>query len=244
MGLLSGLLGNASEVSADAVAQEVGPILIPQEKVEKCFKLIRDIFVFTDKRLILIDKQGITGKKIEYHSIPYKSITHFAVETAGHFDLDAELKIWVSGNSVPIEKTFTKGVHILDVQKLLASIILNPQHSAVPVVPAFVHQPQAPVWAVPVSTQSPQVTNPPPFNNHHFPGDRMVDQWLNEPNPAPQVPQNAELPASQLLAQAQKQLAVGQRVNAINTLKEIARLYPQTQAGEKALRALQKANAL
>lgn len=57
--------------------------------VEHAYQLIRDYFVSTDKRFVLVDKQGITGSKIEYHSIPYKSITHFSVETAGTFDLDA-----------------------------------------------------------------------------------------------------------------------------------------------------------
>ncbi len=50
----------------------------------------------------------MTAKKIEYHSIPYKSITHFSIETAGNFDLDAELKIWISGTQLPIEKQFNK----------------------------------------------------------------------------------------------------------------------------------------
>ena len=44
--------------------------------------------------MIIVDKQGVTGKKVEYKSIPYKSISRFSVETSGHFDLDAELKIW------------------------------------------------------------------------------------------------------------------------------------------------------
>jgi len=54
------------------------------------------LFIFTNKRLILVDKQGITGKKIEYFSVVYKSISRFSIETAGNFDLDAELKIWIS----------------------------------------------------------------------------------------------------------------------------------------------------
>ena len=59
--------------------------------------------MFTNYRLIFIDKQGMTGKKVDYHSIPYKAITQFKVETAGHFDLDAELTIWVSGQSHPLK---------------------------------------------------------------------------------------------------------------------------------------------
>jgi hypothetical protein len=98
-------------------------ILIPNEQVQQAFKLIRDMFVFTDKRLILVDKQGMTGKKVEYHSIPYKNITHFSVETAGTFDLDAELKIWVSGSQMPISKEFKKDTNIFDVQKTLMTFI-------------------------------------------------------------------------------------------------------------------------
>ena len=100
MGLLDGLMGHASEVDVKTVEKEFAKMLASDEKIEKVYKLIRDLFVFTNKRLILVDKQGVTGKKIQYHSIPYKSITHFSIETAGHFDLDAELKIWISGNPV------------------------------------------------------------------------------------------------------------------------------------------------
>ena len=84
------------------------------------------IFVFTNKRLILVDKQGITGSKTEYKSISYKSITRFSIETAGTFDLDAELKIWVSSEIQPsISKQFNKSVNVYDVQKVLAHHVLQ-----------------------------------------------------------------------------------------------------------------------
>jgi hypothetical protein len=86
---------------------------------------LRDLFVFTDKRLILIDKQGMTGKKAEYHSIPYKSISHFSVETAGTFDADAELKIYISSSTTPIQREFKRGTDIIGVQKALAQGILR-----------------------------------------------------------------------------------------------------------------------
>src|SRR5699024_3022020 len=93
---------------------------------EASFKLIRDLIVFTDKRLILVDKQGITGKKIEFHSILYNSITHYTVETAGTFDLDSELKIWVGGATDPlIHKLFRKDSSIFDIQKILAVMTLS-----------------------------------------------------------------------------------------------------------------------
>ncbi|MEB4869703.1 PH domain-containing protein [Priestia megaterium] len=125
MGILDGLLGNASEAGIRGTEKDLQNILIANERVEQAYKVIRDLMVFTTKRLIIVDKQGVTGKKTDYHSIPYKTITHFSVETAGTFDLDAELNIWVSGSSVPISKEFRKDKSIYDVQKVLASYVLN-----------------------------------------------------------------------------------------------------------------------
>tara|TARA_X000000950_G_C13826296_1_gene624185 strand:+ start:1032 stop:1409 length:378 start_codon:yes stop_codon:yes gene_type:complete len=125
MGLLSGLLGNASVMDSKEVQKEYGKIFLKGEKVEAAFKIIRDLFIFTNKRLVLIDKQGLTGKKVEYLSIAYKSISKFSVETAGTFDLDAELKIWVSSEKLPsVSKKFNKSVDVYEVQKILADFVL------------------------------------------------------------------------------------------------------------------------
>lgn len=126
MGIINALFGTASQVDANQVTQQLSPVLIDGENVAVAFKVVRDLFVFTEHRLILVDKQGITGKKVEYHSIPYKSIVQFSVETAGRFDMDAELKIWVSGLSVPVQKEFKKGTDIVALQKALATFILSP----------------------------------------------------------------------------------------------------------------------
>lgn len=123
MGLFGGILGNASEISRDFVVKDFGKLLWNGEEVLKAYKLIRDTMIFTDKRLIMIDVQGATGKKTEYHSIPYKSITHFSIESAGHFDLDSELKIWISSTAEPIQKQFTKGVDIYEIQSILAQLV-------------------------------------------------------------------------------------------------------------------------
>jgi hypothetical protein len=126
MGFFSGLLGNAGEVSQEQLMKDYGKLLIDSETIELGFKLIRDTFIFTNKRLILIDKQGITGSKTEYRSITYKSISRFSVETAGTFDLEAELKIWISSEAEPsIRKQFNKSVNVYDVQKVLAFYVLN-----------------------------------------------------------------------------------------------------------------------
>jgi hypothetical protein len=126
MGLFSALLGNAGAVNQETLLKDYGKLLIEGEDIELGFKLIRDTFIFTNKRLILIEKQGITGSKVEYKSILYKSITRFSVETAGTFDLEAELKIWVSSETNPsIVKQFNKSVNVYDVQSVLAHHVLK-----------------------------------------------------------------------------------------------------------------------
>ncbi len=126
MGLFSAILGNAGTVNQETLIKDYGKLLIDGENIEMGFKLIRDTFIFTNKRLILIEKQGITGSKIEYKSILYKSISRFSVETAGTFDLEAELKIWVSSEANPsIVKQFNKSVNVYDVQSVLAHHVLK-----------------------------------------------------------------------------------------------------------------------
>lgn len=125
MSILSSLLGNAGAIEKEKLQEQYGKLLIPSEEIEAGFKIIRDTFIFTNKRLILVDVQGLTGSKTEYFSVLYKSISRFSVETAGSFDLDAELKIWISGEQTPsISKRFNKKVDIYEVQKLLAEYTL------------------------------------------------------------------------------------------------------------------------
>jgi hypothetical protein len=126
MGLFSAILGNAGAVSQEELVKKYGQLLIENEEIELGFKIIRDTFIFTSKRLILVDVQGITGSKTEYKSITYKSISRFSVETSGTFDLDAELKIWISSEAQPsIKKQFNKSVNVYEVQKVLAHHIIK-----------------------------------------------------------------------------------------------------------------------
>ena len=126
MGLFSGLLGNASQKDIEKTERQLEDILTTTENVKLAFSLIRDLIVFTDKRLILVDKQGMTGKKTSYKSFPYRSISRFSVETAGHFDLDAELKIWVSSAQDPAEVLhFTSDRSVIAIQKALAEAVLR-----------------------------------------------------------------------------------------------------------------------
>jgi hypothetical protein len=92
-GLLSGLFGNYSEVSVQDLTNQYGCYLMPQEKIQMGFKLIRDTFMVTDERLIFIDHQGVTGKKTRVASIHLDSIYEVTMETGGTGFDDSELTI-------------------------------------------------------------------------------------------------------------------------------------------------------
>lgn len=125
MSLLRGLMGDATELDISNTEQELTTILIEGEKVERAFKLVRDLFIFTNKRLIFIDKQGMTGKKTDYLSLPYKNISHFSLRTTGHLDLDAELNIWIIGHSTPLSQQFKRGSNLELVHKTLATYVIS-----------------------------------------------------------------------------------------------------------------------
>lgn len=123
MGLFQAILGNANQTSVEDVQKEWGRLLSKDEVMQAAYKLIRDYIIFTNKRLILIDVQGITGKKIKVQTIPYGKIVSFAVETAGVMDLNAELVIHVASQAEGLRYTFNSNVNIYEVQAILSDAI-------------------------------------------------------------------------------------------------------------------------
>ncbi len=125
MGIFNAILGNASEVNLVDISKEFEPMLIDGETIEKAYKVIRDMFIFTNKRLILVEKQ-LVGTKVDYMSIPYTNVIKFSKESAGILDLDAELKIWIKDQELPIKKQFGKGGNnINEVYRILSQHILK-----------------------------------------------------------------------------------------------------------------------
>lgn len=125
MGIFNTLLGNATNVDLDGVYDKLKDVLFEGEEIVYAFSYVRDMILFTTGRVIFIDKQGVTGKKKEFLSIPYKSISRFSIETSGHFDDDSEIKFWISGMSEPIIKEFSGDKNLNEIQKLIAKAICN-----------------------------------------------------------------------------------------------------------------------
>lgn len=93
----NGSVFKLNQVDASVGQQSVAPLLLQDETVAATFKGSRDMVVFTSKRIIAVNVQGITGKKVDYSSLPYARVQAFSVETAGAMDRDSELELWFSG---------------------------------------------------------------------------------------------------------------------------------------------------
>jgi hypothetical protein len=93
----NGTFVKLSPIDPQDLAGELEPILVAGEQMHLAFKGMRDSVAFTNKRLISINVQGLTGKKRDYTSLPYSKVQAWGIETAGTFDLDAELELWFSG---------------------------------------------------------------------------------------------------------------------------------------------------
>ena len=92
------------------------------EKPLFAVKTVRDAALFTDKKVPICDKQGITGKKTEYYAIPYNKIVTYSIETAGHFDIDSEIKLFLTGG-IEIEMQFLRGKNMDQLLKKVFSVI-------------------------------------------------------------------------------------------------------------------------
>lgn len=97
-------------------------ILVEGEQAVKSYKTIRDTATFTNKRLIVVDAQGLTGRKKEIYSLPYSSIIMWSTENKGTFDLDSEISLWTRAGLIKI--SLLKGLDVRPFEQLIAQAVL------------------------------------------------------------------------------------------------------------------------
>ena len=91
---------NLKEIPQNKVRSEITMLLVPGETIVQCFQTVRDQVIFTSKRVIVVNVQGLTGKKVSYFSYPYSNVLYFGIETAGVLDIDSELIMTFSNGTV------------------------------------------------------------------------------------------------------------------------------------------------
>ena len=111
-------------IAKSKIPEDIEEILAPGEVAVTSYRTLRDSATFTDKRIIIRDVQGLTGKKVELYSIPYSSINMWSTETAGLlFDLSAEVELWTRMGQIKIR--LQKGVDVREFDRLIAHCILR-----------------------------------------------------------------------------------------------------------------------
>ena len=120
----NGFFARLRKVKDDHFGKMIDGFLINDEIVIGTYQSVRDGVVFTNKRIIAINIQGITGKKIDFTSIPYSKITTFSLETAGVFDLDAELEIYLSGVG-KVKFEFTGATDVKQICRMISMYALS-----------------------------------------------------------------------------------------------------------------------
>jgi hypothetical protein len=119
----NGSVFKLKETDPKEIVPAIEPLLVPGEEIVAAFKGARDYVVITDKRLIAVNVQGLTGKKQDFTSLPFSKVQAFSVETAGTFDLDAELDLWFSGlGKVRLE--FKGHADIRKIGQMIATYVL------------------------------------------------------------------------------------------------------------------------
>jgi hypothetical protein len=104
------------------VPSDIENILIDGEEAAVAYKTVRDVAVVTNKRIIIADRQGFTGKKVEVYTIPFKSVIMYSSENGGTFDLNAELELWTKAGNFKLN--LNKSVDIRKLDRLIGQYIL------------------------------------------------------------------------------------------------------------------------
>ena len=104
------------------VPRDIEEILVTGEVADRAFKTVRDVAVFTNKRLIVKDVQGLTGTKAEMYSLPYSAVNMWSTENAGILDFSSEVELWTRAGHIKIE--LKRGINIREFERLLAECIL------------------------------------------------------------------------------------------------------------------------
>ena len=112
---------NLKEVSLPQMRREVADLFAPGEEAVQCFQTIRDQVVFTNKRVFIVNVQGVTGKKVSYFSYPYSKVQYFGIETAGILDVDSELLLVFSDVSISVDTRLDAINYWIDLSALYLS---------------------------------------------------------------------------------------------------------------------------
>lgn len=111
-------------VDPASIQNKIAPLLVEGEGIVAAFKTIRDSVVFTNKRVISINVQGLLGSKVDYTSLPYSKIQAYSVESAGTFDMDCELDLFFGGGIGQVRFELRGSCDIIALNRIISTYVL------------------------------------------------------------------------------------------------------------------------
>ena len=120
----NGTIIKLKQINPNVIVKDISPLLIYDEQIIGAYKGVRDYVVFTDKRVISVNVQGITGKKKDFTFMPYSKISVFSIETAGVLDLDSELEMYFSGVG-KVRFEFSGSCNIVQIGQMISMYALR-----------------------------------------------------------------------------------------------------------------------
>lgn len=105
-----------------SIPKDIEELMVAKERPIIAYKTIRDVAIITNKRFIIRDAQGFTGKKVEIYSIPFKSINMWSTENTGRLDFNSEIELWTRAGRLKIN--LAKGVDVRKIDRIMAKYIL------------------------------------------------------------------------------------------------------------------------
>lgn len=118
------LFGEASEVDPDEI-DGLRRFLLDGEELERCFVSITTLFVFTEERLLIISKEGFTGRSVDVHTVPYSSIRDYTAGTPGRFESESELRLWLRGMTSPMRYKISESLDVEGLYRVLSEYVLR-----------------------------------------------------------------------------------------------------------------------
>ena len=117
---------NLRAIKPESVRADVNGLLIGGEGIVSAFQTVRDQLVFTNKRIIAIDVQGVTGKRKSFTTLPYSKVQFFTIQTPGFMELfsDTELLLMFS-NGFTAKFEFRGSVDIGQISRVISQYALD-----------------------------------------------------------------------------------------------------------------------
>ena len=94
--------------------------LVEGETVHAAFAAPTEIILFTNRRILLAQREHLLEARIETSSYPYRAVRHFSIQEGKSAESRSALRIWLGDEAQPLHLRANPGTDLRPLQRLLA----------------------------------------------------------------------------------------------------------------------------